>query len=522
MPSPDSIPADRTTSRAASRDDARARSFPLSARAIAVLAIALWCIVEWTVLRQPRIAADWVGWRESDTQAIARHLTEPGSSFLYPRIDWGGDGPGYVETELMLYPAIVALFLRVFGNVEWPGQLVSLLCIAGAAWVLFQTLTRLYGERPALFGLGTFLVAPVLAFVGSSVQPEALCLLLFVIAWHYFLKYETESRPSQLIPFALVGGIAMLVKPTAAQLGIASFVVLAIRGRDKLKKPEVWAAWALMIVMLATFMWHAHNLFVQYGNTFGVLSGGDSKVPKLRHLLIPGVYRQAATTVLAWGFGILGTLAFVAALLRARVDAAIWGLFVASLAWTFIALRYVCNASWGGVHYTIVCAVLAAHCVASMVPHAADSLRSKRWTYAVGALAAVGALVFTIGMRRKGMTPTHEAEQVIAAGHELAALSKPEDLVIVRSSRFVFDPFWSTPSNYQDPRVFYTANRHGWVLGRDETDPAILGNLAKKGARFYIEPGEGYVDEQPPLDAWLGAHAKLVGTTAIGGRIFAL
>ena len=53
--------------------------------------------------------AGWHSWRQADTAAIARNLYQNGFNLLYPQIDWGGNSPGYVESEFQLYPFLVAL-----------------------------------------------------------------------------------------------------------------------------------------------------------------------------------------------------------------------------------------------------------------------------------------------------------------------------------------------------------------------------------------------------------------------------
>src|SRR5438128_2010968 len=106
----------------------------MSKWAIAAAAtILLWCGVELALRRASSITDDQHGWRQADTQAIARNLAFEEFDPLRPRIDWRGDGPGYVETELQLYPAIVAAAMRVTGESVWPGQLLSLVCVATAA-----------------------------------------------------------------------------------------------------------------------------------------------------------------------------------------------------------------------------------------------------------------------------------------------------------------------------------------------------------------------------------------------------
>lgn len=54
-------------------------------------------------------------WRQTDTASIAYHFYENGYKLFYPQIFWGGNGPGYVETEFQLYPFLVSILYN-FGN----------------------------------------------------------------------------------------------------------------------------------------------------------------------------------------------------------------------------------------------------------------------------------------------------------------------------------------------------------------------------------------------------------------------
>ncbi len=103
----------------------------------AVLLVVAWGGIVWTTLRPHAIVSDWHGWRQADTQTIALNFVESGTNILWPQIAWGGSGPGYVETELQLYPRILSLIMRVYGPSEWAGQLVSLLAIVTAALIVF-------------------------------------------------------------------------------------------------------------------------------------------------------------------------------------------------------------------------------------------------------------------------------------------------------------------------------------------------------------------------------------------------
>ena len=83
-----------------------ANDFARVGRCWLLLAMLSWAAATWLFVAPHGIGYSW---RECDTQAIARNLAFEEFDPLRPRIDWRGDGPGYVETELQLYPTLVAL-----------------------------------------------------------------------------------------------------------------------------------------------------------------------------------------------------------------------------------------------------------------------------------------------------------------------------------------------------------------------------------------------------------------------------
>ena len=473
---------------------------------IALYAVTLWGFIRPTSIRE---------WRPADTQTIARHLAEPGSSILYPRIDWGGDGPGYVETEFQLYAWLVSRLLRIFGDVEWPGELLCLLATVAAAAVVFGGLRCTHDRVAAALGTIALLASPAVIFTATRVQPDALCLLLYVGAWFSFLRYESSSSSAWLCAFAVLGATALLVKPTAAQLGISSFLLLLFRSRPKLRTWGPWLAWGFMLSALGLYLFHARSLYLEYGNTFGVLSGGDSKLPRLAHLLVPRLYVKAAVHAIRWGTGIPGAVAVIVLLATRKNIALIAALLIGNTIWTILALRYTSQAA--GNHYHVLAAVLAAHAVAIV----ADSAqRSSLHVLAVSALGVVLALGLGLALEQRLQDRTGSGDpSVVAAGSALARLARPGDLVVVRSLEVRYDAFWRTQNNYQDPRVFYLSRTHGWSIAADDGDAQAVERASQLGARYYVEP---VPRPTGPLDLWLDEHSRLVATTNFGGRILAL
>jgi hypothetical protein len=504
--------SDRAASLERPLPDALAHS-KIWASALVALFVAIYAILLWNTCRPDFIQ----NWRESDTQTIARHLAEPGASILYPRIDWGGTGPGYVETEFQLYTWIVSRFLIVFGDVEWPGQLVSLMAVILTAWVVFIQLNRRYGATAAAIGVAGMLASRGVVQAATTVQPEALCLLLYAIAWFAFLNYTESGNRRDLCIYALAGGTAMLVKPTAAHLGISSGVLLLLHAPHVLRRKSLWLAWALMVAALVLHMAHARNIYLEYGNTFGVLSGGDSKLPKLEHLLVPDLVVRAAINSVMWGVGVVGAAAALAAIvLRRKESAPIVALIVGNAVWTLIALRYTSRP--GGNHYHLLGAVLAAQALAMALPAVANA----RWRSYVS-VAAICAIA--LGLERSVSIRTWNRhnpwdEGAIAVAKALQRHARPGDLIVVRSVAVRYDTYWKTISNFEDPRIFNLTRTRGWPIGKESTDPHMVDQAKRQGARFYVEPETRPV--MPEFDTWLAKHARLIETTDHGGKVYEL
>lgn len=485
-------------------------------RSAALLGLSVWCFVAWNWLRPPSLVADWQGWRQADTQTIAQRFAQPNSTLLYPRIAWGGDGPGYVETELQLYPWLVSRFFRDDKYPEWPGQALSLLFAALAAYSLLRNLTRRFGAPIGALGLASFLSTRGLMHAATSVQPEALCLLCYVVAWFAFERFVERGRSQDIAIYAVFGALAMLVKPTAAHIGISSFLFALLANPQQLRRPRLWVAWALMVGLLALHFWHARNLYLETGNTFGVLSGGDSKIPRLRHLLMPRFQAKALIAATTWGTGVAAALALAALTAWRRLTPELIALFVGSAAWMLLTFRYSSQPT--GTHYFVLAAVLGALAVAELAAH---GMKVSRFRARAALWVSTGVTLLTSFLNRHVDRLPHDFDApTLAAGALLARFARADALVVVRSVEPAFDGFWGVPNNYEDPRVFYLSRTRGFPIPGDQLSTEPLARALKAGARFYVE-----ALPHPPnteLDAWLAQNASLRGETSAGGKVFQL
>ncbi|HEX4418927.1 MAG TPA: hypothetical protein VH165_13540 [Kofleriaceae bacterium] len=501
-------------------------------RLAAAATLAVWCAVMLLVRRTPAITDDWQGWRQADTQAIARNLAFEDADPLRPRIDWRGDGPGFVETELQLYPTLIAAVMRATGESVWPGQLISLGCVALSAALLFIALARRFGEPAGYAALIAILGHRGMVAMSTSIQPDALALLAFTVGLVAFVSYLeacawTPLGPSgsadlrvrrrarrRLVVWIAATAIAGLVKPTTLELGIVQFVLVALeRRRRALADAWLWIGWAIVLGVVAGYMVYARSLYVTYGNTFGVLSGGDSKLPACAMLGDRDTWLGLARYSLHWGVGFPAIPAALYLLWRRQLGAAPIALAIGAVALCLVAMRYTSGPF--GTHYHLPHVVLGGWLVAAaaadVVPFVRTRFARRADRIVRGLLAALAVAALIATWRGLHFVRALPAEPETAIGERLATRAAPGTLVAVRVRAEAYNTEWQTANNYEDPRVFYLSRTHGWAVPNDLTGPAgpaRLTELAAHGAKFYVHVRQYPIDDA--LAAWLAGHATRV------------
>lgn len=200
------------------------------------------------------------------------------SATLWPRIDWGAPGPGFVETEFQIYPFTVSLLYRVWGEDPLYGRFFSL-ALTGLAGLVFQRLARRFLGPPAALAATTlFLMAPVCFRFSRAFMPEATALLFYLLALDRFLAFLAGNRWRDVLGSAAAMCLAILVKPTTIHLSLALMILAIARGGSRsLLRPKLIVFGLVSLLPAAAYYAHAAAIHLAYGNTFGVISGGDSK-----------------------------------------------------------------------------------------------------------------------------------------------------------------------------------------------------------------------------------------------------
>ncbi len=460
----------------------------------------------------------WLGdiWRPADTATIAHNFFVGGMNLFYPQVNWGGSGPGYVEAELQILPWISAALFGVFGEHAWVGRLVSLGFTLGGLAVFWALVKRLVPPRTARWALIAYVVSPAVMTYGNAFMPDVTVLFFYLLTLLFFERWLTQDRLVHLVAAAAAASMAALAKPTSLHVFLVLLIWLALSARDRFRRPSLYVASVASLLLPAWWLWHAHELYVTYGNTFGVISGGDSKFGNIAIWTSSLFYTGNITIEATLIYGIVGVpVALLGAWLawKARGPVILAAGFPALVVFYFAVARY---SSELGPQYHVFSLPFAAILIAIGAEGVAVWLRG-RVSLTVRIAAAVVAVLALFAQSAMVFVASFKDQSGVygVCSSELAALSAPTDLVVISTTSLAVDR--GTANNFQEPTIFYLADRKGWSLAADQHEPSTLAGYAQQGAKFFVNDDPDLVPAGSPLAGWLATNAQPLRTSAVDG-----
>lgn len=448
-------------------------------------------------------------WRQADTASIAHHFFVNGYKILYPQIYWGGNGPGYVEAEFQLYTFITSILYFFFGEQYWLGRLVSLV-FSILAWFFFYKLAvRALGQtRQAAWALFFLIFSPLYLRYSVAYMPEATVLFFYIAALYYFSVWLNTSSRRDLILASAATALAILVKPTSIHIGLL-FALLALDafGVKVLKRREIWLAMVIALTPGALWYLHARNLYLSYGNTFGLLSGGDSKFGTIDQYFGTHLYTHLVGLDWKWVLGYGYILLFLAGLVMAwrskSFRLVVLGVFVVGI-YYLIVPRYA-HEDWG-IQYHVY-----------MIPYAALAVGlGVVWvTGSFKGFVRTGILLSSV-IVSFGVTATVYRQILLTGEGSLAQCGTvvkevvPADArIIVSTTSYALDN--GIPNNYQEPQIFFYSQRYGWSLPADWHTVEKLVEYRNDGASFFVVYSERLLNSSPAFTEYLDNNSIQVG-----------
>lgn len=477
---------------------------------------ALWLILLLGIgLRLYRIDgpfSDWHQYRQFDTAAIARNFSADSLNIFYPRVDWRGNSPGYVEVEFQAFTFLVAALYRAFGVHEWLARALNILLYVLTAILLYKMAGRVFNRLAGLFAAGFYSILPLSFSVSHNFQPDTFMVLCTLAGIYYFWIWTEEGRLPALAISAAATAIAAMIKPFCLYAAVP-LIYLCWRkfGWRFLARPVLWIYAAFVVAPMAAWYLHAYHLWEIYGNTFGIFGGrikgmylgGDSPHDRLLYNLASRLVWMIATPV---------GLFFLAAGFWVRPPSRNYVFHWWAVG--FLATVPLVPAGHAGHYYYQLPLVLI---VAAAMGWGFAWLMERRnlsWRWA--AVACIAIFACSLWTVRPMIAFGAELKERIAFGQRVEQLT-PANALIVFCYPLDYRPTWYSHRTLDgdliagDPTDFYNSRRKGWSLFIWQTSPELLRKLQAHHAEYFATFYPKYLYEQrPEMKSFLADNATPV------------
>jgi 4-amino-4-deoxy-L-arabinose transferase-like glycosyltransferase len=421
----------------------------------------------------------WHSWRQSDTASIARNFHENGYNILYPQINWGGTGTGYVESEFHIYPFIVALLYRVFGQHDFLGRVVSLIFSILTVYGLYLLVRRYINEETALWSALIYTILPLNIFYGRAFMPEATMLMCSVYSIYFFSRWLDEEKTKYFLFTLIFTTLAILIKLPTMYLGLPMLYLAFQKHRFGLfKNYRIYMLVVLIFLPVVLWYHHAHQLFLNGGSSFGIWTYGQDKWGTFTLLFDPAWYndiffKSIAERHLTYpGFILMLFGLFIKREHKSEKLFDVW--LIAILLYIFIAAQAHRAQEYYTLPFDIAASVFIAKFLAKYIPMSSItktfSAHRLKATFAVICVVLICILSYLRVARF--LNGESMGSAVLKIGSDMKSLSNINDKVISVSSG--------------NPSLLYHAHRTGWTVYPVQIDSVFLNKKKHEGAKWII------------------------------------
>ena len=423
--------------------------------------------------------------RQTWTAYTALIYHEQGIDLLHPQVPALGP-PFFHPQEFPLFQALAAGVMQLGVATDEAMRIAGLLCFFATAVLVFGLARHVAGPRAAWAALLFFIASPF-ALVWSRASVIEYLATAGCVAWIWAGIRFREQRTWGLLAVAiLAGALGTLVKPTTALFCVLPIALYRVPGespgllawlRARLD-PRVIAL--LVVPGLLVIVWTAMaESYFQNKPTAAFLAPSNLR----------DYYLDLSLGRTAWN---------VWAIMWSRFASLLVGiLFVPLLGIAAIAARRERTSFWFGIAAATVLPVFVFYGVyrrhdyymAAVSPEVALLLglgaarliqaASQRGRRAFAGLLAAAAVAFALNFAVIAdywlpiYAPVYDSEQVLPAAHELAALSRVDDLVVMVGRDF-------------DPDVLYYARRTGLLITEGNATEQVYATLPSQPYRVFF------------------------------------
>jgi 4-amino-4-deoxy-L-arabinose transferase-like glycosyltransferase len=437
------------------------------------------------------------GWDAADLGSITRNYARTGLHFAYPQIDWRGGGSGFVEMQFPLVPYLTGVLYLVFGPHPELGLIIPLLSGIASIFTLYVLGKELFGSAVGLLAgiflscspywsweITTYLNDPSMIFCGTFG-------LLELIRWmrsgrmiHYYLSAASIA-------------LAVLLKIPALYLGLPIFFLWWQKhGAGAFRSGYFYIFGILTIVPSAVWYIHAHMLYLESGNTFGILSGGLTKFSTPDMLVSGEFYSRIGGRIFRYGLTPVITLFCIAGMIKWRSS----GMEDVGRVWVVSTVIFLLVAGLGayyGVQYLLPLfpagALVAAEGFFLIVRRIESAAFASRVSPRGLSLTIVFALLLLLGgnaaFSMRILPHLNGNEEPLKVAAQIVARETKEGRLIILVTRHHLEDQVDNPRGLDTPsQIFYYADRKGWYRSGRWLTPEFVEQCRNEGAAYLVVP----------------------------------
>lgn len=423
--------------------------------------------------------AGWHSWRQADTAAMARNFYENGFDLLQPQIDWGGNSTGVVESEFPAYSFLVSLLYVVFGiNDAW-GRLLSAIFSLVTIYGLYLLIRKYLSYSVAFWSAFIYTVIPLNIYYSRAFMPESSMLMCSVWGIYWFSQWVDQGNLGHFLLSALAVSLAILLKIPTLYLGLPMIYLAWLRFRKStLKTRMLWLHASIVLIPVALWYYHAHQLFLQSGLSYGIWGFGTDKWGNFDIILTLKFYNDIFLKSIAERhLTYAGFIPFLVGLFikRTRQGERLFDFWLIA-----VVIYFLIVAKGNQVHeyyqlpFVLPAVVYAGKAFSKYLP--LDSLRAsfktKPMLSTFFSLCLVGVVILSYLRYDRFMKSETFDTSLFRLSSAVQKITQKHDLVIAVSE--------------QNPIVLYRCNRKGWNSSVDQLDSMFIAARRTNGAKYLI------------------------------------
>lgn len=421
----------------------------------------------------------WHSWRQADTAAIAKNFYENGYNIFYPQIDWGGNSIGYVESEFQLYPFLVSVFYTITGVNDIWGRLFSILFSLATIYGLYLLVRKYISDKVALWSAFIYAILPFNIYFARAFMPESAMLMCTVWGIYWFSRWLDSSGTKYFVLSCLSITTAILLKIPALYLGLPLLFLAHLKyGKSLVKIKWLWLFALLVLLPVSIWYYHAHQIFIQTGLSFGIWGFGTDKWGNFNLILTPGFYNDIFLKSIAerhltyTGFILLIIGLFIKRKGKEEKLFDYW--LLAVLIYFLIVARGNQVHDYYQLPFVLPAVVFIGKTIVRGLAFAPffKSIKIDPFKTSLVMICLLGILVQSYLRYDHLMKYESYNAPLFRLASSVKKNTTKNDLVIA-------------VSNY-DPVMLYRCRRKGWQCFPEQLDSAYLSNKVANGARFLI------------------------------------